>query len=95
MVAATAENQDSTHRPNASGQNGFGPPVLDFCTLIQSAWCSESYFQRRDFPWAGKQIAITVDASPWGLDGVFTENDQAFEFFSDRITDGDLAIHSI
>jgi len=52
-------------------------------------------FSAETFLGAGKQIAITVDASPWGLGGVITENDQAFEFFSDRITDVDLAFHSI
>jgi len=69
--------------------------VWSFALLSKTHGAVSSTFSAETFLGAGKQIAITVDASPWGLGGVTTENDQALEFFSDRITDEDLAFHSI
>jgi len=91
-----AENRDSTAPPGCFWSKRIWPAAFWILAFLSKAHGAVSRtFSTETFLGAGKQIAITVDASPWGLGGVITENDQVIEFFSDRITDEDLAIHSI
>jgi len=91
-----AENQDSSAPPGCFWSKRIWPAAFWILAFLSKAHGAVSRtFSIETFLGAGKQIAITVDASPWGLGGVITENDQAIEYFSDRITDEDLAIHSI
>ena len=43
----------------------------------------------------GDRLTITVDASPWGLGGILARNDDIIEYFADKISPDDEAIHNI
>jgi len=52
-------------------------------------------FDLRTYLGAGVRLSITVDASPHGLGGVLTQENDIVEYFSCGISDTDLEIHSL
>jgi len=91
-----AENLDSTAPPGCLWSKWIWPAAFWMLAFLSKAHGAVSRtFSTVTFRSVGKQIAITVDASPWGLGGVITENVQVIELSSDRITDEDLTSHSI